>query len=62
MTIVSFINLAQRDVINNILTHCGLASRAPPPEARGPPAPSPKWPGQGLSQGPPGQAPKSNGL
>ncbi|MHC4350955.1 MAG: hypothetical protein ACYS15_20845, partial [Planctomycetota bacterium] len=48
--IVSFINPDQRDVIDNILTHGGLASRAPPPEARGPPAPSPKWPGQGLFQ------------
>ncbi|MHC4140407.1 MAG: hypothetical protein ACYSUF_00525 [Planctomycetota bacterium] len=36
---MSFINPAQRDVIDNILTHGGLASRAPPPETRGPPAP-----------------------
>ncbi|MHC4100379.1 MAG: hypothetical protein ACYS15_17525 [Planctomycetota bacterium] len=30
----------QRDVIDRILTHCGLSSRAPPAEARGPPEPS----------------------
>ncbi len=31
MKIVSFINLWQRDVIDKILAHCGLSSRAPPP-------------------------------
>ncbi len=40
MKIVSFINPGQRDVIDKILTHCGLSSRAPPSEARAPPAPS----------------------
>jgi hypothetical protein len=39
MTIVSFINPWQRDVIDKILTHCGLASRAPPSDTRAPPAP-----------------------
>ncbi len=36
MKIVSFINPGQRDVIDKILTHCGLASRAPPADARAP--------------------------
>ena len=40
MKIVSFINPAQRDVIDRILDHGGLASRVPPAEARAPPAPS----------------------
>jgi hypothetical protein len=40
MKIVSFINPGQWDVIDKILTHCGLSSRAPPSEARAPPAPS----------------------
>jgi hypothetical protein len=39
MKIVSFINPAQQDVIDRILEHCGLSSRAPPAEARAPPAP-----------------------
>jgi hypothetical protein len=39
MKIVSFINPGQRDVIEKILEHCGLSSRAPPSEARAPPAP-----------------------
>jgi hypothetical protein len=34
MKIVSFINPAQRDVIDRILDHCGPASRAPPAAAR----------------------------
>jgi hypothetical protein len=37
MKIVSFINPWQRDVIDRILTHCGLSFRAPPSEARAPP-------------------------
>ena len=41
MKIVSFINPAQRDVIDRILDHGGLASRAPPADARAPPAPPP---------------------
>ena len=41
MKIVSFINPVPRDVIERILDHCGLASRAPPVEAQGPPAPAP---------------------
>jgi hypothetical protein len=40
MKIVSFINPGQRDVIDRVLTHCGLSTRAPPSEARAPPAPS----------------------
>jgi hypothetical protein len=40
MKIVSIINPGQRDVIDRILTHCSLSSRAPPAEARGPPEPS----------------------
>jgi hypothetical protein len=40
MKIVSFINPKQRDVIDRILDHCGLSSRDPPAEARGPPEPS----------------------
>jgi len=40
MKIVSFINPGQRNVIDRILAHCGLSSRAPPSEARAPPAPS----------------------
>ena len=40
MKIVSVINPGQRDVIDRILTHCSLSSRAPPAEARGPPEPS----------------------
>ena len=39
MTVISFINPWQRDVIENILEHCGLSSRAPPCESRAPPAP-----------------------
>jgi hypothetical protein len=39
MKIVSFINPGQRDVIEKILEHCGISSRAPPSEARAPPAP-----------------------
>ena len=39
MKIVSFINPWQRDVIEKILDHCGLSSRAPPADARAPPAP-----------------------
>jgi hypothetical protein len=39
MKIVSFINPGQRDVIEKILDHCGLSSRAPPADARAPPAP-----------------------
>ncbi len=31
MKIVSLINPWQRDVIDKILAHCGLSSRAPPP-------------------------------
>jgi hypothetical protein len=38
MKVVSFINPGQRDVMDKILTHCGLSSRAPPSEARAPPA------------------------
>ncbi|MHC4616094.1 MAG: hypothetical protein ACYTAU_21320 [Planctomycetota bacterium] len=41
MRIVSFINPAQRDVIDRILTHGGRASRASPAEARAPPPPAP---------------------
>ena len=41
MKIVSFINPWQRDVIDRILTHCGLSSRAPPSDARGPPVAPP---------------------
>ena len=37
MKIVSFINPAQREVIDKILTHCGLSSRAPPLKVRAPP-------------------------
>lgn len=37
MTVVSFINPWQRDVIDRILEHCGLSSRAPPVESRAPP-------------------------
>jgi hypothetical protein len=37
MKIVSFINPRQRDVVDKILTHCGLSSRAPPSEAPAPP-------------------------
>jgi hypothetical protein len=37
MKILSFINPAQRDVIDRILTHGGLSSRAPPAFARAPP-------------------------
>jgi len=37
MTIASFINPWQRGVIDRILTHCGLSSRAPPSEVRAPP-------------------------
>jgi hypothetical protein len=47
MKIVSFINPGQRDVIDRILTHCGLAeqpSRAPPPQDRA--APREPDPGQ----------------
>jgi hypothetical protein len=40
MKIVSFINPQQRDLIDRILDHCGLSSRHPPSEARGPPEPS----------------------
>jgi hypothetical protein len=40
MKIVSFINPGQRDVLDRILTDCGLSSRAPPSEARAPPEPS----------------------
>ncbi|MHC4803966.1 MAG: hypothetical protein ACYTFF_17940 [Planctomycetota bacterium] len=39
MRIVHFINPGQRDVIDKILEHCGLSSRAPPSHARTPPAP-----------------------
>ena len=35
MKILSFINPWQRDVIDRILDHCGLSSRATPCEARG---------------------------
>ena len=38
MKIVSFINTWQRDVIDKILTHCGLLSRAPPAESQATPA------------------------
>jgi hypothetical protein len=41
MKIVSFISPAQRDVIDRILDHGGLASRNPPADARAPPAPAP---------------------
>ena len=41
MKILSFISPAQRDVIDRILDHGGLASRIPPAEARAPPAPAP---------------------
>jgi hypothetical protein len=41
MKFVSFINPAQRDVIDKILDHCGLSSRAPPADVRAPPAPAP---------------------
>jgi len=47
MKILSFISPRQRDVIDKILTHCGLwehSSRAPPLEDRGPARP------QGLGQ------------
>jgi hypothetical protein len=37
MKIVSFINPPQRDVIDRILTHGGLSSRAPPAPACAPP-------------------------
>jgi hypothetical protein len=37
MKILSFINPAQRDVIDRILTHGGLSSRAPPAPAPAPP-------------------------
>ena len=37
MKIVSFIQPTQRHVIDKILTHCGLSSRAPPSDARAPP-------------------------
>jgi hypothetical protein len=39
MQIVSFINPWQRDVIDRILDHRGLSSRAPPSSARAPAPP-----------------------
>ena len=42
MTIVSFITPWQPDLIDRILPYCGLSSRAPPSEARAPPAPPPR--------------------
>ncbi len=41
MKTVSFINPSQRDVIDKILAHCGLSSRAPPSDARAPPVAPP---------------------
>jgi hypothetical protein len=41
LQIISFINPWQRDVIEQILTHCGLSSRAPPSDARTPPVAPP---------------------
>jgi hypothetical protein len=41
LQIVSFIGPTQRNVIEKILTRCGLSSRAPPSDARAPPAAPP---------------------
>ncbi|MHC4769816.1 MAG: hypothetical protein ACYTEI_14055 [Planctomycetota bacterium] len=39
LKIVSFINPGQRDVMDKILTHRALASRAPPSDVQAPPTP-----------------------
>ncbi len=41
LQIISFIQPTQRHVIEKILTHCGLSTRAPSSDARAPPAAPP---------------------
>jgi hypothetical protein len=41
LQIISFIGPTQRDVIDKILTHCGLSTRAPPVGVQRPPAAPP---------------------